>query len=98
VIRAWPVGVCEYVTLQVPLASVQDAVGVKVPVELDVKLTVPVGVIAPVPDESVTVAVHVVDAPELMEAGLHVTVVVVDRIVDASVNVPVLAECTESPP
>jgi hypothetical protein len=62
----------------------------KVPVELLVKVTVPVGVIAPAPDESATVAVHVVDIPEFTELGLQETVVVVERIVDASVNVPLL--------
>jgi hypothetical protein len=70
----------------------------KVPVELLLKVTVPVGVIAPAPDESATVAVHVVDTPEFTEAGLHETVVVVERIVDARVNEPLLPVWTESPP
>jgi hypothetical protein len=85
------------VTLQLPLARVH-VVLLKVPVELLVKVTVPVGVIAPAPDESATVAVHVVDIPEFTELGLHETVVVVERIVDASVNVPLLPVWTESPP
>jgi hypothetical protein len=34
-------------------------VALKVPVELLVKVTVPTGVTAPVPEESATVAVHV---------------------------------------
>ena len=62
----------------------------KVPVALLVKVTVPVGVIAPAPEESATVAVHVVETPEFTEFGLHETVVVVERIVDASVKVPLL--------
>ena len=70
----------------------------KVPVALLVKVTVPVGVIPPAPDESATVAVHVVDTPEFTELGLHETVVVVARIVDASVNVPLLPVWTLSPP
>ena len=63
-------------------------VELKVPVALLLKVTVPVGVMAPAPEESATVAVHVVDAVELTDAGLHATVVVDERIVDASVNVP----------
>ena len=62
----------------------------KVPVALLVKVTVPVGVMAPAPEESATVAVHVVDTPEFTELGLHETAVVVARIVEASVNVPLL--------
>jgi len=65
-------------------------VALKVPVLLLVKVTVPVGVTAPVPEESATVAVHVVATPELTDAGLHETVVLLDRIVDASVKVPLL--------
>ena len=84
-------------TLQLPLARVH-VVLLKVPVELLVKVTVPVGVIAPVPDESATVAVHVVDTPEFTELGLHATVVVDDRMVDASVNAPLLPVWTELPP
>jgi hypothetical protein len=63
---------------------------VNVPVELLVKVTVPVGVIAPVPDESETVAVQLVAEFVLTLAGEHATVVVVDLIVEASVNVPLL--------
>ena len=69
-----------------------------VPVELLVKVTVPVGVIAPVPEESATVAVQLVDTPVLTDDGLHETVVVVVRLVDATVNVPLLPVWTESPP
>jgi hypothetical protein len=52
------------------------AVGVKVPVELDVKLTMPVGV-AGLDDASVTVAVQLVDPPTVTEPGEHRTLVVV---------------------
>jgi hypothetical protein len=61
-----------------------------VPVELLVKVTVPVGVIAPVPEESATVAVQVVDTPVLTDEGLHETVVVLDLIVEARVKLPLL--------
>ncbi len=57
-------------------ASVQLAAGVNVPVELVVKLTVPVGVVG---DEevSVTVTVHDVGVLTCIEAGEHWTDVVV---------------------
>ena len=68
------------------------------PVLFVVKVTVPVGVIAPVPDASATVAVQFVDDPVLTDEGLHETVVELDRIVDASVKVPLLPVWTELPP
>jgi hypothetical protein len=86
------------VTLQLPEARVQLAAGVKVPVELVVKLTVPVGVMAPVPDESATVAVHVLGVLSRTLAGEHATVVVVVRRVEASVKLPLLPVWLESPP
>ena len=61
------------------------------------KVTVPVGVIAPAPEESATVAVQVVDTPVLTEEGLHATVVVVARLVDATVKLPLLPVWTLSP-
>jgi len=60
------------------------------PVLLLVKLTVPVGVTAPAPEESATVTVQVVADPVFTDAGAHVTEVVVDLIVEASVKVPLL--------
>ncbi len=77
-------------TLQVPEARVHEADGVKVPVELVVKETVPVGVTAPVPEPSVTVAVHVVGVLSSTLAGEHVTEVALARIVEVTVNVPLL--------
>ena len=65
-------------------------VALNVPVELVVKLTVPVGVIAPVPELSATVAVQVLALLSGTLAGEHATVVVVARFVEASVNVPLL--------
>jgi hypothetical protein len=75
---------------------VHDAAGENVPVEFVVKLTVPVGVIAPVPDESVTVTVHVEATLSKTLAGEHETDVVVDLMVDATVKVPELPVCEES--
>ena len=65
-------------------------VALNVPVLLLVKLTVPVGVTAPAPEESATVTVQVVADPVFTDAGAHVTEVVVDLIVEASVKVPLL--------
>ena len=84
-------------TLQLPTDRVQ-VFEVNVPVLLVVNVIVPVGVTAPVPEESATVAVQVVGEPVLTDAGLHTTVAVVDLIVDASVKVPLLPLCTLSPP
>jgi len=53
---------------------VQLVDGVKVPVELVVKLTVPVGVVG-LASMSVTVAVHVDGVPTWTAPGEHVTVV-----------------------
>jgi hypothetical protein len=77
------------VTLQLPALKVH-VVELNVPVELLAKLTVPVGVMAPVPEESATVAVQFDAEPVPTVAGEHATVVVLDLIVEASVNVPVL--------
>ena len=68
-----------------------------VPVELELKVTVPVGVIAPVPEESATVAVQLDGVLSNTLAGEHETVVVVERKVEAIVNVPLLPVCTLSP-
>ena len=69
-----------------------------VPVLLVVNVTVPVGVIAPVPDASATVAVQVDATLSNTLAGEHATVVVVARLVEARVNDPLLPEWTLSPP
>jgi hypothetical protein len=70
----------------------------KVPVELVVKVTVPVGTIAPVPEESATVAVQLVAVLSRTLAGEHVTVVVVDLMVEVTTKVPLLPVWVESPP
>jgi hypothetical protein len=65
-------------------------VELKVPVLLVVNVTVPVGVTAPVPEASATVAVQVLGVLSRTLAGEHATVVEDDLIVEASVNVPLL--------
>jgi len=78
------------VTLQVPALKVQLA-ALNVPVELVVNVTVPVGVTAPVPDESATVTQHE-SATLSRTLAVHETVVVLARMVEARVNVPLLPE------
>jgi hypothetical protein len=95
--RACPTTVGVYVTLQAPDARVQ-VVELNVPVLLVVNVTVPVGVIPPVPEASVTVAVHVLAVLSRTLVGLQATEVADALMVDANVNVPLLPECTESPP
>jgi len=85
-----------YVTLQVPEARVQ-LVALKVPVLLDVNDTEPVGVTAPAPDASATVTVHVEGVLSNTIAGEQLTVVLDARIVEASVNGPLLPVCMLSP-
>jgi hypothetical protein len=70
----------------------------KVPVLLVVNATVPVGTTAPVPEESATVAVQLTAVLSGTLTGVHATVVVVARLVDASVKVPTLELWLESPP
>ncbi len=65
-------------------------VALNVPVLPVVKLTVPVGVIAPAPEESATVAVQVLAVLSRTLAGEHATVVVVVLIVEVTVKVPLL--------
>ncbi len=61
----------------VPAARVQLAdMGLKVPVLFVAKLTVPVGVVGEV-ELSVTVAVQLVEVPDVTELGEQVTLVVV---------------------
>ena len=83
-------------TLQLPEARVH-VVALKVPVEFVVNDTVPVGVTAPAPEESDTVTVQVLAVFSATLAGAHTTLVVVARLVDASVKVPLLPVWTLSP-
>jgi hypothetical protein len=73
-------------------------VGVKVPLPSEVKLTVPVGVVAVPLPLSVTVAVHVVDPPIPTVPGVQLTLVPVGRLVTVTVAVPLLPVCVASPP
>ncbi len=66
----------------------------KVPTPLELKLTVPVGVLGVPPPVSVTVAVQVVDAPTATVAGEQLTVVDVERLAVMTVTV-VLPELPE---
>jgi len=62
----------------VPAARVHVAeVGANLPVELVVKPTVPVGVVASDDDVSVTVTVHLLDCPIVTGFGVHDTVAAV---------------------
>jgi len=83
------------VTLQVPEARVQ-VVALNVPVLLLVKLTLPVGVTAPVPEASETVTVHVLGVLSRTLAGEQETVVAESLIVEAIVKLPLLAEWVPS--
>ena len=67
-----------------------QVVALNVPVLLLVKLTLPVGVTAPVPEASETVTVHVLGVLSRTLAGEQVTAVVVARLVEARVNEPLL--------
>ena len=80
-----------------PAANVQGEVA-NVPVALVVKSTVPVGVMAvPIPEESVTVAVHAVAVPMSTDAGRHVRVVVVGRATIVTLVVPLEDAWSMSP-
>ena len=75
-------------------------VGVNVPVELVVKPTVPVGVVAPDTDMSVTVAVHVAGEPMVVVFGTQETLLLVEfniAGVTLTVVLPWLPECVLSP-
>ena len=86
----------------VPTARVQVAeVGVNVPVEFVVNPTVPVGVVAPDDDVSVTVAVHIVGEIMIRVFGTQETLVLVGFSiagVTLTVVLPWLPECVLSPP
>ena len=69
-----------------------------VPVLLLANVTVPVGVTAPAPDPSATVAVQVDATLSRTLAGEQDTAVVLDRMVEARVKVPLLPVWTLSPP
>jgi Na+/H+ antiporter NhaA len=72
-------------------ARVQLVAGVKVPVELVVKLTEPVGVITVPTEVSVTVAVQPVPWLTTTDAGVHATLVEVVRGLTVTVNAAAVA-------
>jgi len=80
------------ITEQLPAMSVHVVeLNVPVPVPELVNVTVPVGVLGvPAADVSATVAVHVVDWPVVMVAGVQLTVVLEVRTVTVTVAVPLL--------
>jgi len=82
---------------EAPVPESVQLVGLKVPVPLLVKLTVPVGVLAVPTSVSVTVAVQVVDVPTGTFAGLQLTLVEVERFFAVTVAVPELPACLASP-
>ena len=85
-------------TLHVPETRVH-VVLLKVPVLFVVKVTVPVGVMAPVPEASLTVAVQLVGVLSRTLAGVQDTVVVEALIVDVTVKAAlVLPVWTVLPP
>jgi len=75
-----------------------QVVELKVPVEFVVNVTVPVGVTAPVPEASATVAVQVAEVLSRTLVGEHVPAVLLERMVDVSVKVPLLLLWVPSPP
>jgi hypothetical protein len=78
------------VTEQLPADRVQlVGLNVPIPVGATVKLTVPVGTVAPAPSMSATVAVHDVDPPTLTDEGLQETVVEV--LLSVAVTEPLVA-------
>ena len=62
-----------------------------------VKLTVPVGVVAPAPPASVTVAVQVVVPFTATVLGVQLRLVLVDRTVAVTLALPLLVACVPSP-
>jgi hypothetical protein len=72
-------------------ARVQLVAGVKVPVELLAKVTVPVGVLTVPGELSTTVAVQLVPWLTTTEAGVHATVVVVALLLTVRVKAAAVA-------
>jgi hypothetical protein len=72
-------------------AKVQLVAGVNVPVELEAKVTLPVGVIKGAGEVSVTVAVQLVPWFTTTEAGEHATLVEVVRGLTVRVNAAAVA-------
>src|SRR5439155_15319979 len=78
-------------------SSVQLPPPLKVPLSV-LKLTAPVGVVAPAPAVSVTVAVQVVVPFTGVVVGVQLTLVLVDRAVVVTLALPLLVAWVLSPP
>src|SRR5437016_3673860 len=85
-------------TVHLPVASRVQLAALKVPAPSLVQLTVPVGVLAPVPAVSLTVAVQVVEPSTGTEGGTQSTLVPLVRVATASLKLPELVACLGSPP
>src|SRR3989441_9510314 len=84
---------------ELPLPESVQLVGLKVPLPVLLKLTVPVGVLFVPTSVSLTVAVQLVEVPRGTAAGVQLTLVLVERVaVTATVVVPELPACVVSPP
>src|SRR2546428_77776 len=70
----------------------------KVPAPLLLKLTLPVGVLLVTTSVSLTVAAQVVSWPAPTDAGLQLTLVLVERLLTGTVVVPELPVWVVSPP
>ena len=81
-----------------PLALSVHVVLLKVPALSLVKVTVPVGVTAPDPDASLTVAVQVVEPSTATVDGEQLTLVLLARWPAVTTVVPLLPACTVLPP
>jgi hypothetical protein len=74
-----------------------QVVPLNVPVLLLVKATVPVGVVAPPLEVSLTDAVQVVDVPGWSVLGAQLTLVEDERMVAVTIVVPLLVACVLLP-
>lgn len=63
----------------IPVPLRVQLAGVKEPLPLDEKYTSPIGIVAPVPDVSVTVAIQAVFELTAMDDGLQLKLVEVER-------------------
>jgi hypothetical protein len=70
----------------------------KLPGSLELKPTVPLGVLRPLPAVSVTVAVHVDACPTTTSVDEQLTLVEVERVVTATVVASLLLKWFTSPP
>jgi hypothetical protein len=96
VIVCAPAALGVYATEHSEAFSVQ-VVPLNVPVLLLLKVTVPVGVVAPSPEVSLTDAVQVADIPCWSVLGAQLTLVEDERIVAVTIVAPPLAACALLP-